>query len=260
MAQTKQPELVLYHAWNSSASRKVRLCLAEKGLAWEGRVIDIIKFQHHTDWYKRINPSGIVPALLVDGHSLIESNLINEYLDEAFPAPPLMPDDPLDRHEVRRWSKYIDDTCLPAVQKPNWTRLMRPIAEKWSDQELAQRLAAIPSRERRDLWTRMARNPFTTAEIDAALDILQDMTLQIERYLKSGGGPWLFGARYTLADIAAAPYVVRFEEERPGRLTPPVAEWWARLTARASWPLAQIGPFGGDNDRSVREAVADSDT
>ena len=107
---------------------------------------------------------------------------------------------------------------------------------------------------------RMARNPFTTAEIDAALDILQDMTLQIERYLKSGGGPWLFGARYTWADIAAAPYVVRFEEERPGRLTPPVAEWWARLTARASWPLAQIGPFGGDNDRSVREAVADSDT
>ena len=89
----KQPDLVLYHAWNSSASRKVRLCLAEKNLAWQGRVIDINKFQHHTAWYKRINPSGIVPALLVNGppeqggHALIESNLINEYLDEAFPAP-----------------------------------------------------------------------------------------------------------------------------------------------------------------------------
>ena len=257
MAQTKQPELVLYHAWNSSASRKVRLCLAEKNLAWRGLVIDINKFQHHTDWYKRINPSGIVPALLVDGHPLIESNLINEYLDEAFPTPPLMPDDPIDRHEVRRWSKYIDDTCLPAVQKPNWTRLMRPIAEKWSDEELAQRLAAIPSRERRDLWTRMARNPFTPVEIDAALDILEDMTRQIEKYLNRSGGPWIYGERFTLADIAAAPYVVRFEEERPGRLAPQAAAWWSRFLARPGWRLAGIGGFDADNHRSIAEAVAD---
>ena len=104
----------------------------------------------------------------------------------------------------------------------------------------------------------MARNPFTPAEIDAALDILQDMTMQIERYLHTSGGPWLFGARYTLADIAAAPYVVRFEEERPGRLTPLVADWWTRFIARPSWAMAKIGPFGADNDRSVREAVADS--
>ena len=169
-----------------------------------------------------------------------------------------MPDDPLDRHEVRRWSKYIDDTCLPAVQKPNWTRLMRPIAEKWSDQELAQRLAAIPSRERRDLWTRMARNPFTSAEIDAALDILEDMTRQIEKYLNKSGGPWIYGERFTLADIAAAPYVVRFDEERPGRLAPVVAQWWRQFLARPCWRSAEIGSFEGDNDRSVREAVAES--
>ena len=257
MNPSKQPDLVLYHAWNSSASRKVRLCLAEKGLAWQGRVIDINRFQHHTAWYKRINPSGIVPALLVDGHSLIESNLINECLDEAFPNPPLMPDDPLQRHEVRRWSKYIDDTCLPAVQKPNWTLLMRPIAEKWSDAELAERLAAIPSKERRDLWTRMARNPFAKAEIDAALDILQDMTMQIERYLVKSGGPWIYGERFTLADIAAAPYVVRFEEERPAHLTPLVAAWWVRFLARPCWKGAEIGGFSADNDRSVAEAVED---
>ena len=258
MSHTNQPDLVLYHAWNSSASRKVRLCLAEKGLTWQGLVIDINKFQHHTDWYKRINPSGIVPALLVDGHALIESNLINEYLDEAFPHPPMMPADPLQRHEVRRWSKYIDDTCLPAVQKPNWSLLMRPIAEKWSDAELAARLAAIPSRERRDLWTRMARNPFSRAEIDTALDILEDMTRQIGVYLAKSGGPWIYGDRFTLADIAAAPYVVRFEEERPGHLAAPVAAWWQRFLARPGWAAAEIGGFSADNDRSVAEAVPDS--
>ena len=75
--------LVLYHAWQSSASRKVRLCLAEKGLAYEGRVLDLLRFQHHSDWYKALNPGGIVPCLLVDGRPLVESNLINEFLDST---------------------------------------------------------------------------------------------------------------------------------------------------------------------------------
>jgi glutathione S-transferase len=252
---TPQADFLLYHAWASSASRKVRLCMAEKGLKFRGLIIDINRFQHHSDWYKALNPSGIVPCLLVDGRPLVESNLINEYLDEAYPDPPLMPDDPLMRHEVRRWAKYIDDTCLPAVQKPNWTQMMRPMAEKWSDEELARRLAAIPSQERRDLWTRMARKPFTQAEIDAALDILENMTHQIEAYLQKSGGPWICGARYTLADIAAAPYVVRFEEERPGHLRPLVAQWWVAFTARPSWAEAQIGSFMGDSARSVAEAM-----
>jgi len=121
-----------------------------------------------------------VPCLVVDGRPLVESNLINEYLDEAFPEPPLMPEAPLDRHEVRRWSKYIDDVCLPAVQKPNWSRTMRPVAEKWSDDELERRLAAIPTEGRRALWRRMAREPFSAEEIDDALDILETMTLEIE--------------------------------------------------------------------------------
>ena len=73
-----QPDFVLYHAWNSSASRKVRFCMAEKGLTYQGLVLDLNRFQHHTDWYKRLNPSGIVPCLVVGGHPLIESNLINE--------------------------------------------------------------------------------------------------------------------------------------------------------------------------------------
>jgi glutathione S-transferase len=252
-----QPEFVLYHAWASSASRKVRFCMAEKGLAFRGLVLDLGRFQHHSDWYKRLNPSGIVPCLVVDGRALVESNLINEYLDEAFPASPLMPDDAFDRHELRRWSKYIDDVCLPAVQKPNWTRTMRPVAMQWSDAELARRLAAIPSQERRDLWTRMARKPFTPAEIDAALDILEDMTVQIERYLQKSGGPWIFGQRFTLADLNVSPYVVRFEEERPGRLPPLVAEWWQRLTARPAWKAAEIGGFVADSERSAADAMVE---
>jgi len=74
------PKLVLYHAWSSSASRKVRLVLAEKGLGYEGRVLNLRRFQHHSDWYKALNPAGIVPCLVVPsgagGRALVESNLI----------------------------------------------------------------------------------------------------------------------------------------------------------------------------------------
>ena len=103
----------------------------------------------------------------------------------------------------------------------------------------------------------MARKPFTRAEIDAALDILENMTVQIDDYLRTSGGPWLFGERFTLAEIGAAPYVVRLEEERPRRLRPAVADWWARLMARPSWRSAEIGSFSADSERSVREAMAD---
>lgn len=250
------PQLILYHAWQSSASRKVRLCLAEKGLSYESRVLDLLRFQHHSDWYKALNPAGIVPCLLVDGRPLVESNLINEFLDELVPGPPLMPEDPFQRHEVRRFAKFVDDVCLPAVQKPNWMKSMHPLAREWDDEELERRLADIPSAERRALWRRMARDPFTDAEVNAALDILEDMTRQLDAYLESSGGPWLFGEPFCLADIAAAPYVVRFEEERPGRLTRSVARWWKALIARPSWHAARIGSYRGDDARSPREAVA----
>ena len=249
--------LVLYHAWSSSASRKVRLCLAEKGLGYESRVMDLLRFQHHSDWYKALNPGGIVPCLFVDGGALVESNLINEFLDEWAPEPPLMPDEPADRHEVRRLAKYVDDVCLPAVQKPNWMRSMHPVAREWSDEELERRLAAIPTEGRRALWRRMARDPFTREEIEAGLDILEDLTRRIDAYLESSGGPWLFGERLTLADIAVAPYVVRFEEERPGRVGPVAGEWWTRFTSRPAWGAAQIGPYTEDTARSARESMAD---
>jgi glutathione S-transferase len=79
--------MILHHGWRSSASRRVRLCLAEKGLAYEGHVVDMTAMEHHSPEYLRINPLGVIPALIHDGRPLHESGTICEYLDEAFPAP-----------------------------------------------------------------------------------------------------------------------------------------------------------------------------
>jgi len=102
--------LVLHHAWRSSASRRVRLCLAEKGLEFESHVVDMMNMEHHSPEYLKINPNGVIPTLILeDGRSLYESGTICEYLDEAYPEPPLRPADPYERAVMRNWIRHVDE-------------------------------------------------------------------------------------------------------------------------------------------------------
>ena len=55
--------MTLYHGWMSSASRRVRLCLAEKGIAYESVPLDMGKQEHHSPEYLALNPNGVVPTL-----------------------------------------------------------------------------------------------------------------------------------------------------------------------------------------------------
>jgi len=81
----------LYHFTLSNCSQRVRLALAEKGLSWTSRHLDLTKNEHITDEYQQINPSGVVPTLIVDGEVVVESNDILFYLEQRFPNPPLVP-------------------------------------------------------------------------------------------------------------------------------------------------------------------------
>src|SRR3981189_1196899 len=100
--------MILHHGWRSSASRRVRLCLEEKGLQYEGHVVDMTAMEHHSPEYLKINPLGVIPTLIHDGQPLHESGTICEYLDETFPDPPLRPDTPYARAEMRNWIRHID--------------------------------------------------------------------------------------------------------------------------------------------------------
>src|SRR5690554_1156746 len=100
--------LVLYHGWTSSASRRVRLYLEEKGLTYESHEIDLAAQQQHSPEYLRINPNGVIPAIIHDGRALHESATICEYLEEVFPEPSLCPSDPYDRARMRNWVRHVD--------------------------------------------------------------------------------------------------------------------------------------------------------
>ena len=101
--------LALYHNDMSSCAQKVRLMLAEKGLEWESRHLNLRAGEHQQDWYIKLNPRAVVPTL-IDGDIVVpESNVINEYLDERFPDPPLKPADPFGRARMRLWTKQLDE-------------------------------------------------------------------------------------------------------------------------------------------------------
>src|SRR5437868_15059888 len=94
--------LVLYHNDMSSCAQKVRLMWAEKGLEWESRHLDLRAGEHQQAWYIKLNPHAVVPTLIDGDIAVPESNVINEYLDERRPDPPLTPAAPLGRATTRR--------------------------------------------------------------------------------------------------------------------------------------------------------------
>jgi maleylacetoacetate isomerase len=97
----------LHTYFRSSASYRVRIALALKGLAHEAEYVSLPKAEHLADAYRAVNVQGLVPALEDDGHTLIQSLAIIEYLDERHPHPPLVPKDPFERAYVRAVSQII---------------------------------------------------------------------------------------------------------------------------------------------------------
>jgi len=237
-------ELVLYHAWLSSASRRVRFCLEEKELSYVGVFVRLLKNEQNTPEYLAINPNGVVPALVHRGRALIESTVINEYLDDVFPEKPLRPADPAERAAMRVWTYNADTVVIKAFQELNWNRMMGPTASKWTDQELAQKMATTPMPERREQWRRVAREPYRPDEISRAAECLRHMLERMETSLAAG--PWLAGSTFSLADVNMAPYAVRLGElEEHGiflRNYPRTDDWWARLQARPAFARAKIEP------------------
>ncbi|MCP4000959.1 MAG: glutathione S-transferase family protein [Gammaproteobacteria bacterium] len=106
-------QLHLYSFKTCPFARRTRMTLLEKGLDFELTEIDI---QNKPDNFSTIAPYGKVPVLLHEGRHIYESAIINEYIDERFPEPPLMPADPLNRAEARIWMDYCTHNYSAAIR------------------------------------------------------------------------------------------------------------------------------------------------
>jgi glutathione S-transferase len=230
----------LFHDWNSVCSYKVRACLAEKELPWDSRRIDLMKFENLSEDYLTLNPNGVVPTLRHDGIVVIESSVINEYLDECFPSNPLVPRDPAARAAMRIWVKYQDDVVFPA-QRPATFRLMvgRMLRALTHDQ-IAALVARHPQPERAQYFLSWASGPSDMKIVEEARQKLRQVIIRLNGRLVSS--PWLAGESFSLAEVAFAPFVERLE--RLGfadlwRDQPAVGDWMERIKSRPSYAAAR---------------------
>src|SRR5918911_2533441 len=102
--------LTLYDAARCPYCARARIALAEKGVEHEVVEIDL---SDRPRWIYDKNETGRVPVIEEDAWILPESSVIMEYLEERYPYPPLLPDDPADRALARVWIFRHDDFTRP---------------------------------------------------------------------------------------------------------------------------------------------------
>jgi maleylacetoacetate isomerase len=90
-------EILLFDYWRSSASYRVRIALNLKGVTYQSVPTSLIEGQHKSADYVARNPQGFVPMLSIDGHDLIQSLAIIDYLDANYPDPAMVSSNPVDR-------------------------------------------------------------------------------------------------------------------------------------------------------------------
>lgn len=222
--------LELYNAAQSTSSQRVRFVLHAKGLAFEEHRLDLFAGDQLQPGYLKLNPNGLVPTLVHDGAPVIDSSVIMEYLEEVFPTGrTLVPADPLERARMRALLRFIDEMPAPALRVPSYNLAFLPHFQSMSEEAFRALADAKPLR--REFLLKMGRSGFSEADMSEALERLRRAVVRMDDAIRQSGGPWLLGARLTLADVAIMPVIVRMNDIR-------LAHVWSDLPAVARWLAA----------------------
>jgi len=167
----------LYNYFRSSASYRVRIACALKGLAYEYKPVHLAKNEHFNESYAAVSASRLVPLLRDGDHTLTQSLAIIEYLEETHPEPPLLPKNPAERARVRALA--FDVAC--EIHPLNNLRVLRYLVH---DLKLSE--------DDKDRWYRHW--------VETGLEV-------VERQLAAQPGRYCHGNTPTLADCCLVPQV-----------------------------------------------------
>jgi glutathione S-transferase len=109
----------LYDAQNCAYGQKVRIALAEKGLSYETIPVDLAAGENRRAEFLRLNPYGRVPVLVDEDVVIYDSTIINEYLDDEYPTPPLLPrvEASAMRASSRTFEDFADNSFTPQADQ-----------------------------------------------------------------------------------------------------------------------------------------------
>ncbi len=168
----------LHNYFRSSASYRVRIALGLKGLAYTYVPVHLARGEHQKPPYGEIAADGLVPVLEVGELRLSQSMAIIEYLEDMYPQPPLLPQDPVNRARVRALAQSIACEIHPL----NNLRVLKYLVRELKVDEQAK-----------TLWYR---------------HWVREGLLAFERQLNQGkAGKYCFGDTPTLADCCLVPQI-----------------------------------------------------
>ena len=244
--------LELYNHDMSVCAAKVRFALAEKGLEYTSHMVNLLTREHKAPEYLALNPNGVVPTLVHDGHVIYESNIINEYLDEAFSQGSLMPGNPLGKARVRKWTQQLDTAIHAATSVVSTCIAFRDFFLAKSPEDLELHFRSQPGADplkverHNDNIRNGAKSKYFAHAVIRFDKLLSDMEAEL-----AGGEPWLAGEAFSLADIGYASYIRRLEHLQMSPMwdeRPYFADWYGRLQQRDSFKVAILD---WDNDRYI---------
>lgn len=233
--------LELYQIWDSTCCMKVRMVLAEKGLEYESRIIESHKFDHFRPEYSRLNPHHLVPTLVHDGVPVIQSGVIQEYLDDAFPEPGLTAGSPLGDAKMREWMREEEEFLFKLVRTMTFNIMIKLRAQVYGVDQLREWADRQPNREGAEDYLKRMTSPPDMEAVKQAERQFEWHMQRFEKHLETSGGPWVCGEKFTLADVSLAPIFDRIESLDRSFLwqgLPSVEGWYERIKQRPSFQAA----------------------
>ncbi len=241
--------LELYDFPNSVCSQKVRLLLAEKGVECKRHDVNLFASEQYNEEYLRLNPKGYVPTIIHNGKAIRESSLICEYLNDAFPEPPLAPLDPADRAAMRLWTKAVDDGLFEAVVVLSFSAMFRERLKNLPEEMREARFRNIGDPTRGDRLKSTFEDGVESRYVYRGIAAFEMAFKGIDGAL-SDGNVWLANNMFSLAEINLTPMLARLEY-----LTlldiwlsrrPVVKKWWERVKQRTSYDAEVVGMLSED--------------
>jgi glutathione S-transferase len=209
--------VVLYHFGPSICSQKVRLTLAAKGVKSENREVNLFIDENLEPVYMRINPRGVVPTLIDDGYTVIDSAAIMRYIDRNFSGPKLEPEDKGLKAVMQYWLDAQDQFPIRGLTYGNVKGVIGNLVRSHTPSRIATLkrlrdanpdLAGDYEAKLRDTdqWMDEQGDAKIVGNINTQMESLLDRLNQQVKDKK-----WLVGDQFTRADIAWMTILARID-------------------------------------------------
>lgn len=226
----------LFHFATSNCSQRVRFVLEEKGVEWVSHHVNLIKCENATPEFVALNPKGVVPVLVHDGRTVVESNDIICYVDDQFDGPVLSPQTTEDK-------RYLGDSLnrssdfQSALKLLTHEFLFKPV-RRMNDRDLAAYAEGVRNDELIAFMREFSsRDGFLPERISKAVQETEDILRDMESRL--GENHWLTGDEFGLTDISWVVNLHRFSHMHyPFHRYPLVAQWLNRMRERPTFRRA----------------------